>query len=196
MANLITIEDVVIALGREPMDDTEEAQWKTTIKKISAFINGYVDVSFTPATDTVRYHSDYYGVVQLGGDPISAVTSVADRSGMDISAAMWSDGDDVIYGLLPNAVVDVTYTHGMSAVPDDVAVLVLDAVVGVLGLGSNGPLKSFTLGDKTEAYASDSGSGMVTVQLEQRVLDNYRQTLTTLTLGPSLPQYGTMIPWS
>lgn len=188
MVALLDIEDLIVALGREPVDAAEAAKWQFNIDGVSAFINGYVTVSFEPLTnDVVRYQADYYGAVCLGGDPTSSVSSIKDaRSGLE---TVWDwDRFNTIFYLEPNQVVDVTYSHGYSAVPADVSYMATQAVLGVLNLGTTGTLTSFTVGDVTEVYENSREDGTVAtvVSLSRTVLDKYTDSDHSLRLGSSL----------
>lgn len=188
MVALLDIEDLIVALGRSPVDAAEAAKWQFNIDGVSAFINGYVTVSFEELEDdVVRFPANYYGEVCFGGDPVSAVSSVKDaRSGLE---TVWDwDLLTKIYYLEPNQVVDVTYTHGYAAVPADVSYMATQAVLGILNLGGAGTLTSFTVGDVTEVYenARDDGTVATVVSLSSTVLDKYTDSDHSLRLGSSL----------
>lgn len=186
MADLITIGDLEDALGYSAATPAEEARWEHYITAVSSFINSYVDVSFEEIEDDeVRLQADYYGLIYLGGDPISTVSSISIwRTGAPHPTAEWN-GLDEISGLQPLQVVDVVYTHGYSTVPEDIANVVVESVLGILQLGANGPLKSITVGDVTEAYAVGVAKPNPTagVTLAAYVLDSYRDTEYTIRLG-------------
>ena len=179
MVELADIEDIETAIGRSAEDSAEEARWLHYIRTISSFICGYCDDSFEYLeNDVVRYRADYYGVIVLGGGPVSDVTEVSNwRTGAPIEAP-W-DGFE-IYDLMPLQTVDVTYNHGYTEVPDDIRGIVVDTVIGIVGLGATGPLKTLTVGDITEAYATARGVG---VSLQETVLDRYRITAKSMRLG-------------
>lgn len=179
MTELVGIEDIEAAIGRTAEDAAEEARWLHYIRVISAFVCGYCDDSFEYLeNDVVRYRADYYGVIVLGGGPVSEVTEVANwRTGAPIDVP-W-DGFE-IYDLQPLQTVDVTYNHGYTEVPEDIKGVVVDTVIGIVGLGATGPLKTLTVGDITEVYATARGVG---VSLQETVLDRYRMTAKSLRLG-------------
>lgn len=193
MVSLITVEDVEVALGRSAQDGAEEAQWQQKINHISAFIDGYVDVSFTVKTDhVIRAQADYYGVIYLGGDPVSTVSSIA-HVGDTVAAGvpLW-DGLHTIYGLEPLEVVDITYTHGYSSIPEEIKAVCLEGVLAVLGLGeqgTSGPIRQVTVGDVTESYAftrdTFDGATTVSVVLSGDVLKRYCKQMGTFRLGAS-----------
>ncbi len=185
MAALLDIEDIINALGRAPTSAEEATQWQFYIESVSAFINGYVTAQFGLLTgDVVRRQADYYGVVDLGGDPISSVTSVKNwRTGVETT---WDfDGLNKIFYLQANETVDITYTHGYAVVPDDVKYMATQAVLGVLGLGATGQITSFTVGDVTEVYSNNSDNGVTTtvVSLSKQVLSKYTDEDFTYRVG-------------
>lgn len=195
MVSLVTIEDIEVALGRTASNEAEEAKWQQRIDQISAFIDGYVDCSLEElADDAIRAQADYYGVIELGGDPISTVTSVNHFGDSTAYGIPYWDGMNTIYGLAPMEVVDIIYSHGYESVPEEIKGVALDAVLAVLGIaeqGSSGPIRQFTVGDVTEAYAfskGEDGATFVNVSISGQVLNNYRQTAGTYRVGgPGFP---------
>lgn len=184
MVALVDLEDIIVVMGREPASAEEAAQWQFYIDTVSSFINGYVSVSFELKTDdVVRYQADYYGMIDLGGDPISSVDSVKNARTQVETYWDW-DMMSTIGRLDPHEVVDVTYTHGYASVPDDISKMATQAVVGVLGHGATGPITSFTVGDVTESYAvpQDSAEAYV-VFLSKQVLDRYSDMYGSWRLG-------------
>jgi hypothetical protein len=181
---LLDLEDIVVVIGRGPESGAEAAQWQWYINSVSAYINDYVDVSFETKTgDVVRYQADYYGMIDLGGGPVSTVSSVKNVRSNAETSWVW-DGLTTLSRLDPNEVVDVTYTHGYSAVPDDIKHVATQAISDVLGLGATGTLTSFTVGDVTEAYSKPTDEGSVTVvSLSKDVLDRYSSVYSSWRLG-------------
>lgn len=194
MVALLDLEDVIIVVGRPPASAEEAAQWQFQINAVSAYINSYVDVSFEyKEDDVVRYEADYYGVIDLGGDPVSTVTSVVDWQSQSAVSYYWN-GLDELYGLYPNQVVDVTYTHGYATIPDDVKYMATQAVFGALDLGATGSLTSYTVGDVTEAYSNPDKTGVTVVSLERAVLDRYSATHGSWRLGSGYSTGGSILP--
>lgn len=194
MVALLEISDIETAIGRSATDPTEEAKWQFYIDAVSAYINGYVDVSFEELTgDVIRYQADYYGLIDLGGGPISTVNSVKEwRSQLETE---WDwDGVGQIFNLCPNQTVDVDYDHGYTAVPDDVKFMATVVVIGTLQLGISGIITSYTVGDVTEVYADTTGDN-ASATLESSVLNRYKNTNTTLRLGSGWhPNYQSNLP--
>lgn len=186
MVALLDIDDVIVAIGREPESPEETAQWQFYIEAISSFINSYVSVSFALIEgDVVRYEADYYGVIDLGGDPVSTVNSVKGWQSQAETTWMFN-GIDRIFGLCSNEVVDVNYDHGYTAVPKDIVSLATQVVLGILGLGATGPVSSFTVGDITEVYSlSKSGQDVTVATFSKAVLDKYTDTCSSWRLGYS-----------
>ncbi len=183
MVALLDLEDIIIVVGRAPETAEEAAQWQFQINAVSAYINSYVSVSFEEIEDdVVRYESDYYGLINLGGDPVSTVSSVVDWESQLATSYYWNGLDQIRY-LNSNQVVDVTYTHGYSEVPEDIKHVATEAVVGVLGLGATGSITSFTVGDVTEVYSDPSADGTSVVTLQKGVLDKYTDTYGSFRLG-------------
>lgn len=185
MTALLTVDDIEDAVGYPPATPEIEAQWQFYIDAVSAFINGYVDVSFEElADDVVRFRADYYGIISFGPDPVSVVTSVkAYLTGLE---TVWSfDGMSEIQYLNANEVVDVTYSHGYSAVPDEVKFAAAQAVLGALNLGVPGNLTSFTVGDVSESYSTPEGSTAI-ITLSSTVLNKYTSGQTSWRLGKSI----------
>jgi len=187
MTALLTVDDIEDAVGYPPSSTEQETQWQFYIDSVSAFINGYVDVSFEEVTDDVqRFRADYYGIISFSPDPVSVVTSVV--SYLSGSETVWSfDGLSEIQYLNANEVVDVTYTHGYTTVPDDVKFAAVQAVLGALNLGTPGSLTSFTVGDVSETYSTSTSEGStVVIQLASSVLDKYVDGAKSYRLGKSI----------
>lgn len=194
MVALLTIGDITDAIGRGPVDSAESDKWQFYIDAISAYINGYVEVSFEEiADDVVRYEADYYGLINLGGDPVSTVTAVNDFLSQSGVSYYWN-GLDEILGLCPNQVVDVTYTHGYATVPDDIKFVATQAVIGVLDLGATGSITSFTVGDVTEVYSDPSKEGTTVVELQKSVLDRYSNIYGSWRLGSTYSTGNQQLP--
>lgn len=179
---LTSILEIESALGRD-LSTAEEGRATYYINAISAFIASYCDlVAFEEVTDdTIRLQADYYGIIELGGGPISSVATVTDVDGTE--AVGWAfDGSSMITGLEPFQTVDVVYTHGKDTIPEDLVALATDAVIGCIALQVSGPLKTRTVGDVTYAFQEGTSVG---VTLQESVLDRYRTTEFTFRTGPT-----------
>lgn len=188
---LTTIGDVELSTGKTI---TDEDRATYLINVISAYIASYCDLlSFAEVEDdTVRLQADYYGIIELGGGPISVVTSVTTVDGTEVAGYTF-DGARMITGLGPFQTVDIVYTHGEDEVPADIQGLAADAVGSVVHLNSTGPLKVRTVGDVTYGYYQ---GGVVVSVLSEAVLDRYRKTEYTWRLGPhNTPEVNYPINW-
>lgn len=178
MAALIDLEDIIIVAQREPTSGEEAALWQFYIDAVSDFINSYVyPVSFVEVTDdVVRRQADSYGLIDLGGDPVSTVSSVKNWRTQLETAWDW-DGLGQIGLLDPHEVVEITFTHGYTSVPGDIKNAAVQAVLGAIGLGATGPLTSFTVGDVTEVYSHQrQDTTLSVISLAKDVLDKYATT--------------------
>lgn len=174
MADLINVDDLIEALGRDPESPTEETQWGHYITKVSTYINSQCAVSFTPFNvEDEKHQADYYGVVSDLTLPITAVTSVkrADTSAVDPNAT-W-DHNALIYNLCPNQVVLVSYSGGKTNPPDDIRMVAIDSVVELINGPSNDGLLSYQIGDVVERYKSPTVADVVE-ELGADILDRYR----------------------
>jgi hypothetical protein len=180
---ITTIANLEAALGRE-LSDAETPRATHYINVISAFIASYCDaISFQEIEDDViRRQADYYGIIDIGGGPISSVDSVTDADGTE--AGGWAfDGTDTIAGLAPFQTVDITLTHGTDSIPEDLVGLATEAVLGCVSLQVSGPLKTRTVGDVTYAFQDSQES--VGVQLSKDILDRYCNQFYTIRTGPA-----------
>lgn len=194
MVALLDLEDMIVASGRSPESATEAAQWQFQIDAVSAYINSYVSVSFELLEgDVVRMEADYYGVIDLGGEPVSTVNSVVSFASQQPTPYYWN-GLGEIRGLNPNEVVDINYDHGYATVPEDIKHVATQAVLGILDLGSTGVLTSFTVGDVTEVYSNPTDAGVTVVSLQKSVLDKYSDTMGSWRLGSNYNTGGNALP--
>ena len=177
-----TLDEIEDALGRSLTVD-EQAKATYYIGVISAFIESYCDLISLQEVldDVIRLQADYYGIIELGGGPISSVASVTDVDGTEVTGYAF-DGSGMISGLAPFQTVDITYSHGLDEVPADIRAIATEAVVGTIVLQLSGPLKTRTVGDVTYSFQEGSNVG---VQLASGVLDRYKTTEYTMRLGPS-----------
>lgn len=179
---IITIPELELAIGRD-LTTQEEARATYYISVISAFIASYCDlVSFEEITDdVVRGQADYYGIIQLGGGPISEVTAVTSVDGTEVGG--WTfDGLGMILGLNPFQTVDITYSHGSDEIPVDLKDIAVEAVSGSLSAKVSGPVVRRTVGDVT--YVFKEGNNL-SIQLSEHTLKQYRTHSYTMRLGPA-----------
>jgi len=152
VAALIDVSDIETALGRPAEDDEEEAKWQRYINSLSDYINARVSVSFFPVENgTSRLQADYDGEIQLTG-PVTAVTSVKNfRSQQEDQYVDW-DGLQTLFNLLPDQVVDVTWSYGYTDVPDDVVNIMITGVLAAVDEGSPLDMRAYKVGDVDEQY--------------------------------------------
>lgn len=185
--DFITTADVEAALGRELAEDEEERAL-FYIKMVSTYISKYTGVSFEQQEVTVSLKSDFYGVVELPGGPVTEVSSVEYYDGFNPLDWQW-DGTDQIYNLSPKVGVRVTYTRGYATVPEDIEVIVQNAVVKLIESPTGqetGPLFQYEVGDVKETYKPPFSVGMLNglfTDIDKLILDEYRITATSWRIG-------------
>lgn len=180
--SVTSIANIEAALGKD-LTGTDETRATYYINVISAFMASYCDlISFSEvADDAIRVQADFYGILDLGGGPISEVASVTSVDGTIVSG--WTfDGMSRILGLNPFQTVIVTHTHGVDDIPEDLESVATEAVIGLLALKVSGPVTTRTVGDVTYVYQQGQTLGFT---LPQLILDKYRTTEYTMRLGSS-----------
>lgn len=187
MADLITVDDIEAALGREGTDE-EVDEWNRYIDVVSNYINNSVDVSFEPLTVTTRLKADSYGQIRLIR-PVTDITSVKNfRTGME---DLWVDFDgiDLLFYLEPHQVVDVTYSYGYDDVPEDVVNVCVNLVLTLVSEAPPTNLTKYKVGDVEELYSESRVASLVDDYVNE-VLDNYRQEWYSIPLAAdSFPDY-------
>lgn len=182
MTELVTIPELEAALGRPPEDAEEEAVWQFYITTLSDFINNYVSVSFSRVTETVRRKASHSGIIELT-TPVIEVTSVLDYRLQTEDLSVDFDGICELFYLLPDQVVDVTYTYGYEEVPQDIKNLVLAAVLAQVDETSPIALRAFRVGDVLEEYRDDLISKLFGVTAETTLNKYTKQSWTMDTSG-------------
>lgn len=177
---ITTIANLELHTG-QPVADVARANY--FINAISAYIAAYCDLISLEeiVDDEVRLQADYYGIIELGGGPISAVTSVTAVGSTGDSTGWSFDGMGRIHGLGPFQTVDIVYTHGSDEIPADLVLVATEAVIQATSIQVAGGLVRRTVGDVTYAFAEGNNVGL---QLSEGVLDRYRTNAYTLRLGP------------
>jgi len=187
MADLITIDDLENALGREPTE-YEEAEWQRYITLVSSYINESVDVSFTETTETVRLKADGFGQIKLKG-PVTDIVSVKNFRTGNEDPWVDFDGIDTLFYLEPHQVVDVTYTHGYSTVPADIKDVCVNLVLNLLGENTPTNIIKYRVGDVEEQYSTSRVANLIDDYVNG-VLDRYRQEWYSIPLAyNSFPDY-------
>jgi len=191
--DLVTLAELVDAVGRDPLTPAdgaykdEQAEWESMISFISNSVLAFLPQDFATSTDDeVRFRADSRGEVHLTGTPVASVSTVFsvpiyDEASVDeLLYDAFFDGVESICNLAPYQVVDVTYTHGYSAVPDDVKDMALEVMKLILQLGSPVSVsKEFVLGTETRIMSDRDNA---TVMLSRAVIDKYRGQKNTVFL--------------
>lgn len=189
---LLTLTDLGETMG-VVFDPTSTAgkQAQRYIDKVTAYITNITKASFTPVVDEVlRCQADYYGEIELENEPITEVSSVVsfdDTAQTELlgSCVFW-DGLNGISGLYPHQVVDVTMSHGYSAVPTDLANLATDVCIEALTGGNPSEVQSLTVGDRTQEFRNVIP---MIEKLGEEILASYRTTERSWRLGPKSHPY-------
>lgn len=188
--DLITIEDLEESLQRS-LDDEEKPLAAYYIHLISTYVTWYTGVEVHDDSDgavTKKLKANYYGDVEIPG----AVDEVVDVTFYD-GSTVWSwhfDGDNLVFGLPPNAPVVVTYRSGYAEAPEDLKLVVTEAVKRLFldgDVDASDRLKAIQVGDVKEEYATgegDEGLGIYFNEFERLILKSYRGGgASTLRLG-------------
>jgi hypothetical protein len=188
---LITVEELEAFMGRTFTDD-EEAQASALIDSVSAVIESETGVSFSVTQDDeVRMQADGYGIIEFSAKPISSVT-VYDVNGTDpLSYATW-DGLSAVYGLQPNQVVDIVYSHGYQLVPGDIKAVCYGVCSRIMYNPSG--LRQETVGAISVTYPGIGGeAGTINFsRLEQKVLDKYRRSAQSMRMAVQRRRYDSL----
>lgn len=179
---LITVEELEAFMGRE-FDASEEAQAEVVIDSVSEIIEGVTGVTFSLVTnEEIRAQADGYGIIEFNAKPITAV-SVYDIDGtVALDYATW-DGLSSVYGLQPNQVVDIVYSHGYAVVPGDIKAVAYGACSRVMFNPSG--LRQETVGAISVTYPGIGGeAGTINFsRLEQKVLDKYKRMARSMRMA-------------
>lgn len=188
---LITVEELAAFMGRT-FTESEESQAEAIISAVSFVIEGEAGVSFTPVLDEeVRMQADGYGMIELNAKPVASVT-VYEVDGVDeLSYPVW-DGLCTIYGLEPNQVVDIIYSHGYPSVPGDIKAVAYGVCSRILI--NPGGLRQETVGAISVTYPGIGGeAGTINFsRLEKRILDKYSATEKSMRLAGQRRRYATL----
>lgn len=188
---LITVEELEAFMGRQ-FTDTEEAQAASIIDVASFVIESEAGVNFTPVADEeIRLQADGYGMIELNAKPITEV-AIYEVDGTDeITSAAW-DGLCTIYGLEPNQVVDIVYSHGYSTVPGDIKAVVYGVTSRIMV--NPGGLRQETVGAISVTYPGIGGeAGTINFStLEKRILAKYSAQEKSMRLAGQRRRYATL----
>ncbi len=179
---LITVEELEAFMGRT-FDSAEEAQAAAPIDAISDIIEAETGVSFSSVTDEeIRTQADGYGIIEFNAKPISAVTVYELDTTTEIEYAAW-DHLSAVYGLQPNQVVDVIYSHGYATVPGDIKAVAYGVCSRIMFNPSG--LRQETVGAISVTYPGIGGeAGTINFsRLEQKILDKYKRTAKSMRMS-------------
>lgn len=169
---LITVEELEAFMGRE-FTEQEEIFAEAQIEAISAAIESVTGVTFELVEDQeIRTQADGYGFIELNAKPISEVTVYDIDSDEELECASW-DGLQGIYGLDPNQVVDIVYSHGYTTVPNDIKTVVKGSAARIMYNPSG--LRQETVGAISVTYPGVQGeAGTINFsRLERKILAKY-----------------------
>lgn len=190
MLPLCTADEVAEVLQRD-LTAEESAAVNGSIDHASAIIRGYVRQSLTTVTGEVALLAGCWGPrLELPERPVTAVTGVEVNGGTLAATEWWWPGKGYLLrgqaptaGNLtaptvcadwggPDAVIEVTYSHGYSPIPDDVRAV----CVAVATRAAENPTgaRSETIGQRSIAWGGESGSVLELTTAERHILNRYR----------------------
>lgn len=179
---LITVEELEAFMGRTFTDD-EELQADALIEAVSSIIESETGVSFSITQDEeVRMQADGYGIIEFSAKPISSVAIYEIGAEDELTYGTW-DGLGAIYGLQPNQVVDIIYSHGYALVPGDIKAVTYGVCSRIMYNPSG--LRQETVGAISVTYPGIGGeAGTINFsRLEQKVLSKYRRAMQSMRMG-------------
>lgn len=179
---LITVEELEAFMGRT-FTDAEMAQAEVFIEMASDVIESEAGVSFSLVeNEEIRIQADGYGIIELNAKPIQSIAVYELDSTTEISYATW-DGLSAIYGLQPNEVVDIVYTHGYTTIPGDIKA-VCYGVCSRMMYNPSG-LRQETVGAISVTYPGLGGeAGTLNFStLEKRVLEKYAASAKSMRMA-------------
>lgn len=191
MMALITVEELEAFMGRTFTDD-EETQASALIESVSSVIESETGVAFSVTQDEeVRMQADGYGIIEFSARPISSV-AVYDVNSVDVLEYATWDGLGAVYGLQPNQVVDIVYTHGYQLVPGDIKAVCYGVCSRIMYNPAG--LRQETVGAISVTYPGIGGeAGTINFsRLEQKVLDKYRRNMQSMRMTVARRRYDSL----
>lgn len=179
---LITTDELAAFMGRT-FTETEEAQAQMFIDSVSLIIESETGVSFSAVDDEeIRIQADGYGMIELSAKPISEVTIYDIDETTALTYGTW-DGLATVYGLQPNQVVDIIYSHGYTEVPGDIKAVCYGVCSRMMY--NPGGLRQETVGAISVTYPGIGGeAGTINFStLERRVLAKYSNIMKSMRLA-------------
>lgn len=188
---LITVEELEAFMGRE-FTEAEEAQAEAIIQTVTAVIESETGVSFELVVDEeIRAQADGYGMIELNAKPIAEVAVYDIDTDEAHQSYIW-DGMCTIYGLQPNEVVDIIYSHGYGTVPGDIKAVAYGMSSRILYNPSG--LRQETVGAISVTYPGVGGeAGTINLsKLERNVLEKYALGAKSMRLAGERRRYSTL----
>lgn len=179
---LITVEELEAFMGRT-FTDAESDQAEALIESVTSVIESETGVTFSlTENEEIRVQADGFGMVELNAKPISEVTVYPIDSADEHTAYAW-DGLATVFGLQPNEVVDIVYTHGYSTVPGDIKAVAYGMTSRIMYNPSG--LRQETVGAISVTYPGVGGeAGTINIsKLERNVLDKYSSYAKSMRLA-------------
>lgn len=189
MAALATVADLEARLGRD-LDVTEAARAEALLDGASARVRSYTGQQFDQTTATARVQVRN-GVVRLPQRPATAVTTVEDMDGNSLDFT-WYAGQTFKLGtettrfdyepVAGDRWVDVTYTAGYAAIPDDVVEVVCQIVLRAFGTpAETSGISQESIGSYSYSTGAVAASGAVGMLPDERqALAPYRRVGGTI----------------
>lgn len=188
---LITAAELAAFMGRT-FTDAEQDQAEAIIEAVSSVIESQTGVSFTLVEDEeIRIQADGYGMIELSAKPVIAVTVYDVDETEELSYGSW-DGLITVYGLQPNQVVDIIYTHGYTSVPGDIKAVCYGVCSRIVY--NPGGLRQETVGAISVTYPGIGGeAGTINFStLENKVLDKYSTKAKSMRLAGQRRRYASL----
>lgn len=182
---LITTDELAAFMGRT-FTETEENQAQMFIDNVSVIIESETGVSFAAVdNEEIRIQADGYGMIELSARPISEISVYDIDQTTPLTYGTW-DGLATVYGLQPNQVVDIIYSHGYSVVPGDIKAVCYGVCSRMMY--NPGGLRQETVGAISVTYPGIGGeAGTINFStLERRVLAKYSNTMKSMRLAAQL----------
>lgn len=169
MTALATVSDLGVRLG---LDLTGNDRAAAILDDVSASVRGYTGRTFASTSGTVTVDV-CCGKATLPDGPVTAVSDVeVDGDAVDFT---WTSGRTVTVdtGLTS---VDITYTYGWAAVPEDIVAVVCQIAGRAYGANAqNASNTSESLGDWSIGMGAAGAAGPLGMLNDERaVLDRYR----------------------
>jgi hypothetical protein len=188
---LITVEELEAFMGRT-FTDEEEVQADALIDAVSAVVESETGVSFSITQDQeIRIQADGYGIIELSARPISSLAVYDVNSTDELTYETW-DGLSAVYGLQPNQVVDIVYTHGYQIVPGDIKAVCYGVCSRIMYNPSG--LRQETVGAISVTYPGIGGeAGTINFsKLEQKVLSKYKAIAKSMRMSVQRRRYDSL----